>query len=181
MTVHVCLLRAIGPGTHEKMSMAALGAACAKAGFKDLTTVGNTGNVILRSDRSAAEVRAAVQAVVDGFGITSEVFVRTARQMQMVVRANPFPDAARDRPSTVGVCSFHKAPDWKKLEAYKGPVRLATSGAHLIADYPPELGNTQFDIEKLLGARMTQRNWRVFAGLAEKAAALAKTRSPDNS
>lgn len=176
MAVYVALLRAIGPATHAKMSMAALKAGCEKAGFDDVTTVGNTGNVILRSKKSAAAVRRDVQRVVDGFGIASEVFVQTARQMQMVVWANPFPDAATDHPSYVGVCSFHKTPDWTKLHAYKGPMRWATSGAHLVRDAGDGTGIGRFDVEKILGVRMTERNWRVFANLAEKAAALKMPR-----
>ena len=79
MAVFVLLLRAIGPATHAKMSMAALREGCEKIGLSDVTTVGNTGNVICRSSKSASVVRREVQAVVDGFGIRSEVFIRTPR------------------------------------------------------------------------------------------------------
>jgi uncharacterized protein (DUF1697 family) len=174
MGVFVCLLRAIGPETHAKMSMKALREGCDAAGLDDVATHGNTGNVICRSDKSAAQVREIVQQVVDGFGIRSEVFVRTPRQMAAVVRANPFPEAARERPAEVGVCSFHKAPRWPDwVGHYEGPQRLATVGAHLIVDYPQNISGNRLDIEKRIGARMTMRNWRVFATLAEKAAALA--------
>jgi uncharacterized protein (DUF1697 family) len=176
MAVYVLLLRAIGPGTHGKMSMAALRKGCEDAGFTDVTTVGNTGNVICRSSKTAAQVKTIAQKVVDAFGIKSEVFVRTPRQMQMVVRADPFPEAVKDHPSYVGVCSFHKTPSWKGLEAYKGPMGWSTSGAHLIRDAGDGAGIGQFNVEKLIGAKMTERNWRVFANLAEKAAALAKAK-----
>ena len=177
MAVHVALLRAIGPGTHEKMSMADLRAGCEAAGLADVATVGNTGNVILRSDKSTAGVRKAVQAVVDGFGLgpSCEVFVQTPRQMMMVVWANPIPQAAMDHPSYVGVCSFHRTPDWERLASYTGSMPWATSGAHLIRDAGDGTGIGRFDVERLLGARMTERNWRVFANLAEKAQALQKT------
>jgi len=174
MTVFVLLLRAIGPGTHGKMSMAALREGCEAIGLEDVTTVGNTGNVICRSAKSAATVRREVQKVVDGFGARSEVFVRTARQMQMVVRADPFPEAVKDHPSYVGVCSFHKAPRWTPLGAYDGPVKWATSGAHLIRDVGASGVVGQFNVEKIIGAKMTERNWRVFAKLAEKARELGK-------
>ena len=176
MAVYVCLLRAIGPVTHAKMSMAALRDGCEAIGLGDVTTVGNTGNLICRSSKSAATVRREVQAVVDGFGIKSEVFIRTARQMQMVVRADPFPSAVADHPAYVGVCSFHKTPKWTPLGAYEGHVKWATSGAHLIRDVGREGLVGKFDVEKIIGAKMTERNWRVFAKLAEKAAALAKKR-----
>lgn len=170
MAVYVCLLRAIGPATHPKMSMAALRERCAAAGLENVVTVGNTGNLLCTSEETAPRVRTLVQRVVDGFGIRSEVFIRTPRQMAMVVRANPFPEAVNDHPSFVGVCSFHAAPDWKTLAAYEGPMRLATSGAHLIRDAGADGRYAQgVNIEKITGAAMTERNWRVFASLAEKA------------
>jgi uncharacterized protein (DUF1697 family) len=175
MAAYVCLLRAIGPETHALMSMAALRQRCEGAGLDEVATHGNTGNVICRSERSAAEVREIVQQVVDGFGIRSEVFVRTPRQMLAVVRANPFLEAARDRPAEVGVCSFHKTPRWpEQIRTFEGPQRIATIGAHLVVDYPQSISGSRLDIEKLVGARMTMRNWRVFATLADKAAALQK-------
>lgn len=179
MAVYVCLVRAIGPGTHAKMSMADLRAGCEAAGLTDVTTVGNTGNVICRSTRSPHAVRGLVQGVVDGFGLGAmcEVFVRTPVQMAHVVEANPFPAAAGDRPAQVGVCAFHGSPRWPAaIRTYAGRQELATVGAHLVIDYP-DGDAAGLNIEKLVGARMTQRNWRVFASLAEKAKALAKSRS----
>ena len=48
-------------------------------------------------------------------------------------------------------------------------------GAHLIRDAGDGSGIGRFNVEKLLGARMTERNWRVFANLAAKAAALQES------
>ncbi|RYE87534.1 MAG: DUF1697 domain-containing protein [Hyphomicrobiales bacterium] len=174
MAVFVALIRAIGPVTHAKMGMAALREACARAGLEDVVTIGNTGNVICRSDQSEAAVRNLVQKVVAGFGLgpTIEVFTDTPRRMAAVVAANPFPAAAAERPNEVGVCTFHKAPDWAPLRDWDGPERLAMIGAHLVVEYPKGISGSRLHIEKALGATMTQRNWKVFAGLAEKAAKL---------
>lgn len=175
MAVYVALIRAIGPVTHAKMKMAALRDACEKAGLADVTTVGNTGNVLFRSGQSPAAVRRLVQDVVGGFGLDNEVFIDTPRKMAAVLRANPFPRAAAERPAMTGVCTFHKAPDWKPvLTGYDGPEQRATVGAHLVVAYPDGISPSKLNIEKRLGASMTMRNWTVFAKLAEKAAAMAK-------
>ena len=175
MAVFVALIRAIGPVTHAKMGMAALREACETAGLDDVVTVGNTGNIIFRSDRSEAAVRKLVQGVVAGFGLgmTQEIFIDTPRKMAAVVKANPFLKAAAERPGEVGVCTFHKAPDWSGIRDWAGPEKLAMVGAHLIVEYQAITGS-KLKIEKTLGVTMTQRNWRVFAGLAEKAAALGR-------
>lgn len=176
MAVYVGLIRAIGPVTHVKMKMGALREACEAAGLADAVTVGNTGNVLFRHSGDAAAARKALQAVVDGFGLgpANEVFVRTPEQMAEVVQANPVAEAAAERPSEVGVSSFHVTPDWTPLLDYTGPEEIAVVGAHLVVTYPKGITTSKLHIEKALGARMTQRNWKVFASLAEKAAALAK-------
>lgn len=176
MAVYVALIRAIGPVTHAKMKMGALRAACETAGLADVSTVGNTGNVIFRSGQKLAEVRKLLQDAVNGFGLgpANEVFVRTPTQMAAVVKANPFPEVAVERPSELGVSSFHETPDWAPLKRWNGPERLEMVGAHLIVAYPVGISGSKLNIEKALGVRMTQRNWKVFAGLAAKASALAK-------
>ena len=175
MAVFVALIRAIGPETHSKMGMAALREACEAADLDDVATVGNTGNVLFRSDKAAAEVRNIVQAVVSGFGLgaANEVFIDTPRKMAAVVTANPFPKAAAERPGEIGVCTFHKAPDWSRIRDWAGPEKLAMIGPHLVVEYQAITGS-KLKIEKTLGVTMTQRNWRVFAGLAVRAAALGR-------
>jgi uncharacterized protein (DUF1697 family) len=175
MAVYVALIRAIGPVTHARMKMAALKAACEAAGFADVSTVGNTGNIVFRSDGTEAEVRKLAQGAVGGFGLgeANEVFIDTPARMAAVVKANPFPSAAAERPSEVGVSTFHKAPDWSRILDWDGPEKLATVGPHLIVEYQAITGS-RLRIEKSLGVTMTQRNWKVFAALAGKAAALAK-------
>ena len=175
MGVYVALIRAIGPVTHAKMRMAPLRDACESAGLHDVSTVGNTGNIVFRSDESEVAVRKLVQGVVAGFGLGSgnEVFVDTPRKMAAVVAANPFPGPAAERPSEVGVCTFHKEPDWTAIRGWDGPEDLAMVGAHLVVVYPNGVTTSKLNIEKRVGVTMTQRNWKVFAGLAEKAAVLA--------
>jgi uncharacterized protein (DUF1697 family) len=173
MTIFVALLRAIGPATHPKMSMAALREAAERAGFAGATTVGNTGNLLVRSEASEGEVRGRLQGVVDGFGIASQVFVRSAEELAALVRRNPFPEAAAERPSAVGVCFFHTAPRWPDIEAYDGPERVLLVGRELVVDYGARITGGRLDPERRLGQKMTQRNWRVVANLAIKAGAQA--------
>lgn len=174
MPAYVALIRAIGPVTHAKMSMAALRDACEDLGLEDVTTVGNTGNVLFRSRKGVAAARALVQEAVAGFDLPAaqEVFLRTPTQMAEVVAANPFPEAAVSHPAALGVSSFHTAPDWSPLRDWPGPERLAMVGSHLVVDYRGQVTGSKLRIEKLLGVTMTQRNWTVFSGLSAKVATL---------
>jgi uncharacterized protein (DUF1697 family) len=175
MTVYVALLRAIGPATHGRLSMADLKRGCEQAGFTDVSTYVATGNVVFAADGTAADVRRAVQAVVErhGLGGLCDAFVRTARQLRTLVRNNPFCDAAADRPQRLGVCFFQKTPAWPAWVArHDGPERIAAFTNHLIVDYGEGDAASRLQIERDTGARMTQRNWNTVAGILKKAEAL---------
>lgn len=173
MTVYVALLRAIGPATHRRLSMAQLRAGCEAAGFGQVSTYIATGNVIFTTDTRAGEVRNAVQAIVDahGLGGLCDAFVRTRRQLARLVRANPFPEAARERPDRVGVCFFQRRPRWP--ETVRGrPERIAAVADSLVIDYGPGDGSSTLQIERDTGLRMTQRNWNTVVHLLAKAEAV---------
>jgi uncharacterized protein (DUF1697 family) len=174
MPAYVALIRAIGPVTHAKMSMAALRDACEDLGLEDVETVGNTGNILFRSRKGVAAARSLVQGAVASFDLpmTQEVFVRTPAQMAEVVAANPFPEAVAKHPAALGVSSFHEAPDWAPLRDWPGPEKLAMIGSHLVVDYRGQVTGSKLRIEKLLGMTMTQRNWTVFARLSERVAGI---------
>jgi len=171
MTGYVALLRGIGPATHPKMPLGKLAEVCVASGLDDVIVVGSTGNLVFSSAEPQAAVEALVTQSVKSFGLASEVFTRTARQIQMLVRLAPFPEAAASHPSRLGVCFFHKDPRWPEgYFGYTGPERLKMFSNHLIVDYGAQISVSRLTIEKTVGARMTQRNWtsvlRIAAALA---------------
>lgn len=160
MTRYVALLRGIGPATHPKMPLGQLANACEAAGLRDVVNVGNTGNLVLTSDKAQADVERIVTAAVKTFDLGNEVFTRTERQLKKLLETAPFPDAASKRPARLGVCFFHKDPRWPaEYLRYTGPERLAMLSSHLIVDYGEPTTISRLTIEKTVGARMTQRNW----------------------
>jgi uncharacterized protein (DUF1697 family) len=160
MTRYVALLRGIGPATHAQMPLKALATRLAEMGLTDLVNVGNTGNLVFECDRDEGAARAIVTAAVDGFGGGPEVFIRSRRQVQMLVNAGVFPDAQAERPGRLGVCFFHKAPRWPTAwRDFAGPERVKTYSNHLAVDYGPGTGPSRLMVERDTGARMTQRNW----------------------
>ena len=114
MTRYVALLRGIGPATHEKMPLGELAHSCGKAGLREVANIGNTGNLVLSSDKPQAEVERIVTDAVRSFGLGNEVFTRTEKQLGKLVAFAPFPDAAATRPARLGVCFFHKDPTWPR-------------------------------------------------------------------
>ena len=172
MTAYVALLRGIGPATHARMPLGKLAEACKAAGLDDIEVVGSTGNLVISSGQSQAAVESLVSAAVKSFGLSSEVFTRTARQLKMLVGLAPFPDAAADRPDRLGICFFHRDPRWPKdYLAHAGPEQLKMFSNHLIVDYGARISVSRLTIEKTVGARMTQRNWTSVLRIAERLAA----------
>jgi len=168
VTAYAALLRNIGPATHAKMPLTALAERCAAAGLRDVSGVGNTGNLVFESEHSQAEIEAVVAEAVRGFGVGSEVFTRTRRQVQMLVDLKPFPEAAAQWPAKLGVCFFHKDPRWPEAyKTYKGPEQLRMLSNHLIVDYGGQIAVSRLTVEKTVGAKMTQRNWSSVLRIAE--------------
>lgn len=160
MTRYVALLRGIGPVTHAKMPLGSLVAKCAAAGLRDVINVGNTGNLVLTSEKAQADVERIVTDAVATFGLANEVFTRTERQLRKLLDAAPFPDAAAKRPGRLGVCFFHKDPRWPAAYLrYEGPERMTTLSNHLVVDYGAGTSVSRLAIETTVGARMTQRIW----------------------
>jgi uncharacterized protein (DUF1697 family) len=167
MTVYVALLRAIGPVSHAIMRPAALRDKAEAAGFADPVNYLATGNLIFGSSKGVAAVRKEITALVESFGLmSSEVFIATKADIQRIVDANPFPEAAADHPRRLTVCFFHKALDWP--DAILNPVtpeKVVAIGSALVIDYGAGEAVPKLRIENVTGARMTERNWNTVLGV----------------
>jgi len=170
MTVYVALLRAIGPISHATMRPAALRDKAEEAGFTDPVNYLATGNLIFGSSKPAAAVKKEITELVEGFGLlTSEVFIATKAQIKTIVEADPFPEASKDHPTSVGVCFFHKALDWPDaLMRPVTPERVAAVGSAVVIDYGKGITASKLNIERLTGAKMTQRNWNTVLGIWQR-------------
>lgn len=169
MSVYVALLRGIGPVSHEKMRPSALRDKAEEAGLADPVNYLATGNLIFGSSKSAAAVGREVSGLVAGFGLSSEVFIASRAQFKTLVEADPFPKAAKSHPARLGVCFFHKALQWPEaLLAPDGPETVAAVGPMLVIDYGAGISASKLNVEKLAGARMTQRNWNSVLGIWQR-------------
>ena len=171
---YIAWLRAIGPVTHRKMSMAALGEACRMAGFGAVRVWAQTGNLLLTSADPAARVEQRLDAIVAGFdtGLNNRAFVRRLDELKAVIRANPFPEAATGRPSRLLVCFMEDlagAEAAAKLEAHPGPERLRVIGREVYVDYAVGVGTSKIGpgaIERRLRLTGTARNWNTIGKMA---------------
>lgn len=176
MATWVCLLRAINLGAHNKVPMPALREALTDAGFTDVQTYVQSGNVVLSSrHRRAAAVSDAVRGVVrEHFDVDQPVMVRTAAQIRAVVDDNPYPEAGAERPKFLHVIFLTGAPSTEAVdrmhadELTRDVVRVA--GADMYVDYGESMHASKLSpdyFRRRLGVEGTARNWRTVLALAE--------------
>jgi uncharacterized protein (DUF1697 family) len=94
MSVHIALLRAVNVGGTGKLSMSDLKVLCGKAGFADVQTYIQSGNVLFHSELSAeAAGKVLDEALAVIMGKPPGVMVRSRKQLETIAQNNPFPDA----------------------------------------------------------------------------------------
>lgn len=131
----IALLRGINVGGHNKVPMADLRAGLAAAGYADVATYVQSGNVVLTADHDEAAICAGVAAVVrDVAGVDVPVRARTAEELEAVVALDPHGSVADDLSRSV--VAFLPAPlDAERVAALEGrdwgEERLAVDGREL--------------------------------------------------
>lgn len=177
MTVFIALIRAIGPATHVKMSMKALREACEAAGLEKVATYIQTGNLIIETSKSPATVQAVIETVLKAFGLDNLVVLRRPEDLAAVIDANPFPEAAVDRPGALVVCFLAATPSEEamvRLGNYDGPEPFKQIGQDLCIDYVNGVTGAKLVpgvIERRLATPGTARNWNTVRKLLSLAQA----------
>jgi uncharacterized protein (DUF1697 family) len=175
MTTHITLLRAINLPRHGKVAMADLRAFMTALGFEDVRVLLQTGNVVFGGGTSKG---AALEKLLESeaekrLGLRTDFMVRTAKEWDAIIAANPFPNEAKDDPSHLVVMVLKAAPaagGVKALQAaIKGREIVRVEGKQLYITYPDGIGRSKLTagiIEKHVAARGTGRNWNTVLKIA---------------
>ena len=166
MTRYICLLRGVNVGGNNMVSMADLRALLARAGFTDVQTLLQSGNVVFSGPPKAPstlelQIERELQKRLK---LSVDIHVRTPGEWRAVIAANPFPAEARNDPAHLLLTCFKTPLDASRVkaaqEAITGPERLHASGRHLYMTFPNGMGNSKAAVMvgKTLGAG-TARNW----------------------
>lgn len=167
----IALLRAIGPLTHKKMSMAQFRAGCEKAGLKDVRTVLATGNALFSSEFAEAKISQILKDVLNDHGLQNEVFLRRPNDLARVLAENPFPQTSVERPNHMLVLFMADQPTSSEINALESiekvePTRVI--GRETFIDYKSGVARSKLTpgrLEKLLGRSGTARNWNTIKKL----------------
>jgi uncharacterized protein (DUF1697 family) len=172
----IVLLRGINLGATNRVAMPKLREALAGAGFDDVGTYLQSGNVALSSDLRPELLRQRCRRLIsEEFGLDVEVVVRTRAQLARVVRRNPLADVATD-PKRYQVSFLAKklpARQLTRLEAaVVPPEQLVAIGRELYAWHPKGVARSRLWAQlagRELGVVATARNWTTVTRLLELA------------
>ncbi|WP_374374707.1 DUF1697 domain-containing protein [Tabrizicola sp.] len=165
MATCVVLLRGIGPATHAKLTMTALAEGCRAAGLADTVNLLATGNLIVRSDLSAAKVEAIVLDVLLAAGVSTKAVTCAARRIAALPRLCPDEEACRDRPARVEVVFLSQPLTDTALTLLRdraGSERVARIGTDLWIDFAEGIVGSRLTIpviERVTKSVATGRNW----------------------
>ncbi|MEZ6023219.1 MAG: DUF1697 domain-containing protein [Hyphomonadaceae bacterium] len=125
MPRQVALLRGVNLGKRQVV-MSDLRAVLEAAGYGDVSTLLASGNVVLDAKEKGAKLEAALERVIaDGLGLKTDVFVRTAAELDAVIAANPFDAFAKKQPNFLVVTFMRATASKAELRRLR---RSATAG-----------------------------------------------------
>jgi len=172
----VVLLRGVNVGPSRRVAMPWLREAMSAAGYDEVSTYLQSGNVVLSSDLPPGELARDCGRLLTGeTGFEVEVVVRTRDELAEVVRRDPLGDVAAD-PKRHLVSFLSGEPERAVVD---GLAALATGGERLVADgrelyawLPDGAGRSKLAAQmggRRLGVVATARNWRTVTALLELA------------
>jgi uncharacterized protein (DUF1697 family) len=146
MNVFVALLRAINVGGTGKLPMSELCKLCEKAGFKNVKTYIQSGNVLFTTPLSEAKAQAALErALAAKMGKPFGAMLRTRAELEAVIAHNPFKQAPANRVIVVFLNETLESSVLKGLVA-PGGEEVKIKGREVFVHYPNGQGTSKLKL-----------------------------------
>lgn len=172
------MLRGVNLGGRTLLSQD-LKRTCEALGYGQVRTLLASGNVVFEGDGTAATIAQGLEGALAEQGLVTDVLLRDRAELESVIAACPFPDAALDHPSHLLVTFHREAFPKEALDrlaaVHSGPERLHAIDRELFIDFR---GREAMRASTLVSAMRkakfpmiaTARNWntvaKLFAALA---------------
>jgi uncharacterized protein (DUF1697 family) len=173
---HVVLLRGINLGPARRIAMPELRELLGEAGFEEVRTYVQSGNIVLESKRSSAKVaERCAELIRERFGFEVPIVARTRTQLAKVVKRDPLGDVA-ENPKRYQVSFLSARLDPKIVkrlnELVVEPEQFVADGLELYAWHPSGVARSKLWNElagSRLGVTATARNWTTVTTLLKMA------------
>ena len=173
----VALLRGINLGPNRRIPMPALRELLADAGFQDVQTYVQSGNVVLSAALAPDELEHQLEQLISAeFGFDVDVVARSGSEIAEVVKRNPFADIATN-PKRYQVSFLSVELDPGRVDALAAVAaeseRFAAVGRELYAWHPDGVARSKLWGRLAgpgLGVKATARNWTTVTMLADMVA-----------
>jgi uncharacterized protein (DUF1697 family) len=172
MISYVAFLRGINVGGNKKISMKDLAALFDRAGFDNIKTVLNSGNVVFESKEITETilVKKIEKAIRDKYGFEVTVQIRKLEEIKRIVEKNPFKAFKPDK-------NFHWYVTF--LNDFKGKIPVTTGDSYRLLCIQNNALFTIIDrtkckstdimtfLDKTFGKKVTTRNWNTILKIAK--------------
>jgi uncharacterized protein (DUF1697 family) len=168
----IVLLRGVNLGPSRRLAMGDLRTLLTSLGYDDARTLLQSGNVVLTTGKKPATLKAELeQHIAAGFGLETEVFVRTRDELADVVARNPLRGVAVN-PSRYLVSFLSGEPEADRVRELAtvavAPEGLAASGREIYSWHPNGIRDSKLArllAKERLGVSATARNWNTVTKL----------------
>jgi uncharacterized protein (DUF1697 family) len=172
----IVLLRGINLGPRNRIAMPELRKLLEAAGFDEVRTYVQSGNIVLSTRRKPEGTATACERLIEAeLGLEIPAVVRTRDELAEVVRRNPLGDVA-DNPKRYQVSFLDGEPDPKAIEKLAAAAvdgeRIEPIGREIYAWHPNGIARSKMWAAlagKGLGVKATARNWTTVTTLLEMA------------
>ena len=174
MARQIALLRGINLGSRNRVSMPELRSALEEAGYEDVQTLVQSGNVVFTSSKKPATLEREIAKVVSGLGVDCAVVVRTRDELAGAIERNPIPEGV-ENPKLFQVTFFSGEPSAEAVEQLLeqdfGDERVEVVGREAYAWHPNGIQKSKLarEVGKRLRDEGTARNWNTVTKLLEMA------------
>lgn len=176
MSIRIALLRSVNVIGKNMIKMPELVRAFKKAGFRNVRTYIQSGNIIFETVEESSEILTVKirELITKHFGLTIQAVVLTPQELADIVAQNPFPKMPGMDLSKLHVTFLDREAEPEKAEhllSYNYPPDQIIIGSGAVYVYCPDgYGRTKYHnnfIEKKLSANATSRNWNTCLKLLE--------------
>jgi len=163
MTSYAAFLRGINVGSANRIAMPALRATAERLGYLDVRTYINSGNLLFRTSGGddVGLSDAIHSAIRHDFGLTIDVAVRTAEELQVILDGNPYPDGDPSR-VTVAFLTGPPPPGAEQRMAAVANEPYALAGTEVWVHYTGGQATSVLaaQFSRIIGVSATVRNVR---------------------